>query len=84
MSDAGQRASSSRRRVRYAASAVLPASSIARSYAARASALRPEPAEQVGAGGVEGVVAVERLGERVDLGERHVRAVELGHRDRRG
>jgi hypothetical protein len=39
-----------------------------------------QSAEQVGAGRVPGVVAVER--EPVHLGQRHRRAVELGHDDR--
>jgi hypothetical protein len=39
-----------------------------------------QPAQQVGAGGVEGVVALQR--QTVNLGQRTIRAVDLGDRDR--
>ena len=53
---------------------------IAASYAARASSGRPSRAEQVGADGVEQVVAVER--QAVDERERRRRPLDLGDRDR--
>ena len=43
-------------------------------------AVAPESPQQVGARGVEGVVAVEDLGEPVDLGEPSPGAVDLGDR----
>ena len=61
-----------RRRDRKARSAALSVAAIAASYAARASAAAAEPAQQVGAGGVPGVVAGQA--EPVHLGQRRPRA----------
>ena len=60
---------------------MLPASSMARSYAARDSSTAAQPAQQVGAGRMVGVIAGQRVLETVDGRQCHLRAVELGDRD---
>jgi hypothetical protein len=42
----------------------------------------PRPSQKVRACGVVGVIAIEGLAESVDLGERHVWAVQFADRDR--